>query len=103
MFERYLFIDSVHVRGGGVKADTDVRLSRIGFPHIERLYGVGVRAASTDAEMIAIADCCTDIQYFRVVLMEMGAPQISPTQVYCDNAGAVRNSRYPTNKRTKTP
>ena len=33
--------------------------------------------------------------------MEMGAPQTSPTPVYCDNAGAVRNSRYPTNKRTK--
>ena len=57
--------------------------------------------SSTDAEMVAIADCCTDIQYFRDVLMEMGAPQQFPTPVYCDNAGAVRNSRYPTNKRTK--
>ena len=50
---------------------------------------------------IAIADCCTDIQYFRDVLKELGAPQHEPTPVHCDNAGAVRNSRYPTNKRTK--
>eukprot|EP00936_MAST-01D_sp_MAST-1D-sp1_P000130 g130.t1 len=57
--------------------------------------------SSTDAEMVAIADCCTDIQYFRDVLKELGAPQHEPTPVHCDNAGAVRNSRYPTNKRTK--
>ena len=51
--------------------------------------------------MIAVADVCTDIAYYRQILYDLGHKQAKPTPTFCDNAGAVRNANYPTNKRTK--
>ena len=51
--------------------------------------------------MLAVADVSTDIMYMRQLMADVGAAQREPTDVFCDNAGAVRNANYPTNKRTK--
>ena len=51
--------------------------------------------------MLAVADAAADISYFRDLLRELHHPQPHPTPVHCDNAGAVRNAMYPTNKRTR--
>ena len=51
--------------------------------------------------MTAIADVCTDIAYYRQLLEDFGHRQTKQTSTFCDNAGAVRNARYPTNRRTK--
>ena len=51
--------------------------------------------------MVAVADVCTDIAYYRQLLDDLGHKQNEPTPTYCDNAGAVRNANYPTNRRTK--
>ena len=65
-----------------------------------RRQGIAVRS-STEAEMLAVADAAADVSYFRDLLRELHHPQQSPTPVHCDNAGTVRNSMLPTNKRTR--
>eukprot|EP00937_MAST-01D_sp_MAST-1D-sp2_P007065 g7065.t1 len=57
--------------------------------------------SSTEAEMLAVAGVCTDIAYSRRILADMQQAPAGPTTVYCDNAGAARNTKYPTNRRTK--
>mgnify|MGYP001164178445 CR=1 FL=1 len=48
-----------------------------------------IALSSTEAELIAASAAGAEIVYHRGLLAEMGLPQMQPTTLYVDNAGAV--------------
>ncbi|KAM7488098.1 hypothetical protein LguiB_025582 [Lonicera macranthoides] len=51
-----------------------------------------VSRSSTEAEYRALADTSQELIWLRRLLDELGAPQASPTTLYCDNRSAIQIS-----------
>ena len=52
-----------------------------------------ITLSSTEAEIVAASACAVEIAHFRALLIEMGLPQLEPTELSVDNSGAVELSR----------
>ena len=51
--------------------------------------------------MMGVAEAVADCKFLRGLLSSIGHKQSKPTNIYCDNAGAIANSKNKTNKRSK--
>jgi hypothetical protein len=61
-----------------------------------------VSLSSTEAEYLAIADACKDVQWYHQLLSELGFKSPSPTQLYEDNMSTIAMLRNGNDKgRTK--
>lgn len=49
-----------------------------------------VSRSSTEAEYRALADTTSELVWLRWLLEDMGVPQLSPTNIYCDNHSAIQ-------------
>ena len=45
--------------------------------------------STTEAELMALAGCCYEMVWARKLALELGFPQLKPTDVYEDNTGCI--------------
>jgi len=45
--------------------------------------------STTEAELMALAGCCCEIVWARKLALELGFPQLKPTDAYEDNSGCI--------------
>ena len=48
-----------------------------------------VALSTTEAELMALASCCCEVVWARKLAVELGFPQLKPTDIYEDNTGCI--------------
>ena len=48
-----------------------------------------IALSTTEGELMALAGCCCEIVWARKLALELGFPQLKPTDVYADNTGCI--------------
>ena len=48
-----------------------------------------IALSTAEAELMALASCCCEIVWARKLAIELGIPQLKPTDVYKDNTGCI--------------
>jgi len=48
-----------------------------------------VALSTTEAELIVLASCCCEVVWARKLAVELGFPQLKPTDIYEDNTGCI--------------
>ena len=54
-----------------------------------------ISLSTTEAEYIAIAKCCTQIEWMKQTLLDIKVVFSEPTVIYCDNTSAISLSKNP--------
>jgi len=50
--------------------------------------------STTEAELMALAGCCYEMVWARKLALELGFPQLKPTDVYEDNTGCIAHANH---------
>jgi len=48
-----------------------------------------VALSTTEAELMALASCCCEVVWARKLAVELGFPQLKPSDIYEDNTGCI--------------
>lgn len=54
-----------------------------------------ISLSTTEAEYIAAAECCTQIEWMKQTLLDIKVMFTEPTVIYCDNTSAISLSKNP--------
>ncbi|KAJ9561213.1 hypothetical protein OSB04_006373 [Centaurea solstitialis] len=65
------------------------RRSTMGFYFFLGESLISRRSKNTELEYRALADTSQELIWLRWILSDMGAPQLSPTLLWCDNNSAI--------------
>jgi hypothetical protein len=61
-----------------------------------------VSRSSCEAEYYALGQCTQQVLYLRLLLHELGFPQLNPTPIFIDNTATITTAQNPTTNKNRT-